>query len=75
MLRDLQRAVPWIAVFVLSLAAGVSATRAARHCLLHREVHIKVSVVRRMEGPFLGLFCERSDLVSLRPTVFEFNRA
>jgi hypothetical protein len=70
MLRDLKRATPWIAVFVLSLVAGIGATRAARHRLLHREFHIRVGVVHRMEAPFLGLFCERADLVSLRPTVF-----
>jgi hypothetical protein len=70
MLHDLQKAVPWIAIFVLSLVAGISATRAARHCLLHREFHIKVGVVHRMDARFLGLSCERSDLVSLRPTVF-----
>ena len=70
MLRDLQKAAPWIGVFVLSLVAGISATRAARHCLLHREFHIRVGVVHSYGGSFLGLFCERADLVSLRPTVF-----
>ena len=70
MLQDLQKAVPWIAIFVLSLVAGISATRAARHCLLHRELHFKVGVVHRVEAPFLGLFCQRPDLVSLRPAVF-----
>jgi hypothetical protein len=70
MLRDLQKAAPWIAVFMLSLVVGISATRAARQCLLHREFHIKVGAVHRVEASFLGLLCERADLVSLRPTVF-----
>ena len=74
MLRDLQKAAPWIAVFVLSLVAVISATRAARHCLLHREFHIKVGVVHRMDARFLGLFCERADLVLLRPAVFDLNQ-
>jgi hypothetical protein len=70
MLRDLQKAVPWIAVFLLSLVAVIGATRATQHCLLHRQFHIKVGVVHRIETPFLGLFCERADLISLRRTVF-----
>jgi len=70
MLRDLQKAMPWIAVFVLSLLAGISFTRVARDCLLNRGSHFKVGVVHRVEAPFLGVVCKRADVVSLRPTVF-----
>jgi hypothetical protein len=70
MLHELQKAMPWIAIFLVSLVAAVNVTRAARHCLLHRESHVKVGVVRRGEAPFFGLFCERADAVPLRPTVF-----
>ena len=70
MLRELQKAMPWIAIFALSLVAGIGVTRVARDCLLHRGSHIKVGVVHRTEAPFLGLFCERADVVTLRPTAF-----
>ncbi len=74
MLRELRKASPWIAVFVLSLVVGIGATRAARHCLLHRQGlshNLGMGVVHRVGVSFLGLrFCERAGTVSLRSTVF-----
>ena len=74
MLRDLQKAVPWIAVFVLSLVAVISATRAARHCLLHREFHIKVGVVHRMDARFWEYFASGPTLSHCGLPFFDLNQ-
>jgi hypothetical protein len=69
----MRKAVPWLFVYMLSVVVLISATRAARDCLLHHQSsgigNIKVGFVQRLGPRFLGLYCERADAVSLRPTV------
>jgi hypothetical protein len=62
MREELQRTAAWIATFALLLFVVIGATRAARHCLLNRELSIKVGIVHRVAAPFWGLYCARSDL-------------
>ncbi len=71
MLYDLRKAAPWLAVFIFSLFLGVCVTRAARHCLLHRQFGVGVGIVHRVAAPFWGLYCERADGVVLKPTFFD----
>jgi hypothetical protein len=59
----------------LSLVLVISATRTTRRCLVQRHdlaQDFGIGVVHRVAGvSFFGLkFCERSDTVPLRPTVF-----
>jgi hypothetical protein len=71
MVHGLQKAA-WVAVYMLSMVAVISATRATRHCLIHHgHSGIEVGVIHRVGIPFFGLkFCETTDTVSLRPSAF-----
>ena len=70
----MRKAVPWLFVYVLSIVVLISATRAARDCLLHRQsngvTNIRIGVVHRLGADFWGLYCERVDAISLRPAVY-----
>ncbi len=73
MLRGLQKAAPWVGVYLLSIVVIINATRVARGCLLHRQVggisDIKIGTVHRAGVSFWGLYCERSE-PSLKRAVF-----
>jgi hypothetical protein len=70
----MRRAVPWVFVYMLSVVVLISATRAARDCLLHRQssgiTSVRLGVVDRLGAPFWGLYCQRANAGSLRPTVY-----
>jgi hypothetical protein len=67
MLRDLRKAAPWFALFVLTVVVGIGATKAARHCLIDRQFNIRLGAIHRVGAPFWGLSCERADAAPLRP--------
>ena len=74
MLHQLRKSAPWLFVYVLSLVVLISATRAARDCLVHHQFigisNIRVGIVQRAGAHFWGLYCERVDDGSLRPAVY-----
>lgn len=67
MLRDLRKAAPWFAIFVLAVVVGIGATKAARHCLIDRQFNIHLAAIHRVGAPFWGLSCERADAAPLPP--------
>jgi len=74
MLHQLGKTAPWIFVYVVSVVVLISATRAARDCLVGRQLsgisNIRVGVVHRAGTRFWGLYCERVDILSLRPAIY-----
>ena len=57
MLDDLRKAMPWLFLYMLSVVVLISATRAARDCLLHHHggiSNIKVGVGLNKQSAELG---------------------